>query len=174
MQSAADRSSHVAASHRVFAAAIAGMLLAVIASSAAAAAAAQRNLVVNGDFARTYGARPSPAPVVRNAPSLNKDSQLPCAWTVEPRRWPQGSRENIGTVDAVREKGKHALHVTTGKGEDIRLRQSIEVVPEAAYTCSVWVKGKGSVALLAYARRRRSARSLAHVPRASDGELDTA
>lgn len=114
--------------------------------------ATQRNLTVNGDFARTYPARPSPAPVVRNSPAMNKDSTLPCAWVVEPNRWPTGSMENIGTVAAVRENGKPALHVTTGKGENVRLRQSIEVVPEASYTCSVWVKGKGSVGVVASAQ----------------------
>ena len=144
------QSSHVAANRRVSTIVSAAILGAAVASSAWAAT--ERSLIVNGHFARTYPARPSPAPVVRNAPALNKDSQLPCAWTVEPSRWPQGSQENIGTIAAFREDGKPALHVTTGKGEGIRLRQSVEVVPEARYKCSVWTKGKGSVALLASAQ----------------------
>ena len=43
--------------------------------------------------------------------------------------------------------GRAALRVVTKKSESIRLRQFIEVVPEAAYTCAVWIKGKGTVTL---------------------------
>ncbi len=157
MHSRPNRFTHVALSLSILlaVAAVLGIMI-----SPPAWGATERNLVVNGDFARTYPARPSPAPVVRNSPTLGKDSQLPCAWVVEPNRWPQGSQENIGTVVTAQADGKSALHVTTGKGESMRLRQSIEVVPEASYTCFVWVKGKGSVAMMAYAQRRRSARSL--------------
>ena len=34
----------------------------------------------------------------------------------------------------------------------MRLRQFVEVVPEAAYTCAVWIKGKGTVTIHPYAQ----------------------
>ena len=122
------------------------------ASSPLAAEESSRNLVVNADFARTYAARRSPEPYVRNMPGLDKDSAMPYAWTVEPNRWPVAGTDAIGEVSTVRVDGGSALRVVTKKSENMRLRQCVEVVPEAAYTCAVWIKGKGAVTVRAYAQ----------------------
>ena len=112
---------------------------------------ASRNLVVNPDFARTYAARRSPEPYVKNMPGLDKDAALPYAWTLQPNRSSNAGGETIGAVSPVRADGGSALRVVTRKSENMRLRQFIEVVPEAAYTCAVWIKGKGTVTIHPYA-----------------------
>ena len=129
----------------VIAAIIAGMSL------PATAEESSRNLMVNADFARTFAARRSPEPYIRNMPGLDKDSAMPCAWTVQPNRWPNAGTEPIGAVLPVQVDGGPALHVVTHKAENMRLRQYVEVVPEAAYTCAIWIKGKGNVAIHPYA-----------------------
>jgi hypothetical protein len=112
-----------------------------------AAAEAARNLVVNSDFARTYAGRRSPEPYVRNMPGLDKDSAMPCAWTIQPNRWPKTGTDQIGMVSPLRVDGGSALRVVTRKSESLRLRQYVEVVPEATYTCAVQIKGQGTVTL---------------------------
>ena len=127
---------------------IAVMLAAVAgASMPLAAEQASRNLVVNADFARTYAAHRSPEPWTRNMPGLDKDAAMPYAWTVQPSRWTSTGPDTIGTVSPVRADSGAALRVVTKKSENMRLRQYVEVVPEAAYTCAVWIKGKGAVTI---------------------------
>ena len=126
-----------------------------------AAQEARRNLLVNPDFARTYAARRSPEPHARDMPGLDKNAAMPYAWAIQPNRWTGAGSETIGAISPVQVDGGPALHVVTGKSESMRLRQFVEVVPEAAYTCAVWIKGKGTVTIHPYAQSPRPGKILA-------------
>ena len=126
-----------------------------------AAQEARRNLLVNPDFARTYAARRSPEPHARDMPGLDKNAAMPYAWTIQPGGGPSAGAETIGIISPVQVDGGPALHVVTGKSESMRLRQFVEVVPEAAYTCGVWIKGKGTVAIHPESRAPLSGKILA-------------
>ena len=149
MQNALKRFNHVVPACVVFLAAMWAIIVGL--SLPLAAEESSRNLVVNADFARTFAARRSPEPYIRNMPGLDKDSAMPCAWTVQPNRWPAAGTDAIGAVLPVQVDGGSALHVVTHKAQNMRLRQYVEVVPEAAYTCAIWIKGKGTVTIRPYA-----------------------
>ena len=141
MISASRMSHQVALSRLAFFVAVSSII--VFASLPLAAQETRRNLLVNFDFARTYAARRSPQPYLRNMPGLDKNAAMPYAWAVQPGGGP--TAETIGAISPVQVDGGAALHVVTRKSETMRLRQFVEVVPEASYTCAVWIKGKGTV-----------------------------
>ena len=70
-----------------------------------AAQEASRNLLVNPDFARTYAARRSPEPYVRNMPGLDKNAAMPYAWTIQPNRWSGAGSETIGVISPAQVDG---------------------------------------------------------------------
>ena len=103
---------------------------------------------MNANFAKTYAAQRSPEPYVRNRHGFDKNAAMPVRLgdSAQSLVREHGS-ETIGIISPVQVDGGPASAGRYQKAGSIRLRQLIEVVPEAAYTCAVWIKGKGNVTI---------------------------
>jgi hypothetical protein len=110
------------------------------------------NMIVNPNFERTFEARrlteftepgsPGINPQYRQLPGYAGKPFLPYGWSLLP------NREGAGVVSLVENGGRRALRVQTKRGEQVILRQNyFEVVPEAAYTCGLSIRGKGTVSV---------------------------
>ncbi|MCY3018925.1 MAG: hypothetical protein NTW87_07850, partial [Planctomycetota bacterium] len=114
-------------------------------TGAAGQPAGVRNLIVNPDFSRSSPAEKSSGPDRRWLPSYEKEPFLPLGWEVQP------SGNGAGVLSVADDDGRATLEVRTKKGQQVRLRQYVEVVPKTSYTCGVSVKGRGSVTLRSFA-----------------------